>query len=95
MTKLKYKTQTTSRLSPPKQLRLGLQLGCIERLASQVCILWMVRSCFDARPHVDVIRRSRSRGSGLSTSIIVAAFALFRRSAINLLITVTLLITLD
>ncbi len=37
---------------------------------------------FDASPHADVIRRSHSGGS----ANIVAAFALFRRSAINLLI---------
>lgn len=32
-----YENIKHRRLSPPKQLRLGLQLGCIERLASQLC----------------------------------------------------------
>ena len=42
---------------------------------------------FDAGLHANVIRRSHSRGSGKSPVFldIVAAFALFPRSAINLL----------
>ena len=42
----------------------------------------------DARLHVEVTRRSHSRGSGMPPAFldIVAAFALFCRSAINLTI---------
>ena len=43
---------------------------------------------FDTSLHADVIRRSHSGGSAMPPAFldIVAAFALFRRSAINLLI---------
>ena len=43
---------------------------------------------FDASIHADVIRRSHSGGSAMPPTFlyIVAAFALFRRSAMNLLI---------
>lgn len=43
---------------------------------------------FDASPHVDLIGRSHSRGSGIPPALldIVEAFALFHRSAIDLLL---------
>ena len=46
------------------------------------------RVMFDARLHANVIRRSHSGGSAMPPAVldIVVAFALFRRSAINLLI---------
>ena len=52
---------------------------------------------FDAIIHADVIRRSHSGGKAMPPAFldIVAAFALFRRSAINLLISWHCSTTLD
>ena len=49
---------------------------------------------FDASPHVDLIGRSHSRGSGIPLDI-VEAFALFHRSAIDVLLSGNYFSTLD